>query len=553
MISLLCIITICLLFISHDIRMLSSVSIIYTINILTKYQNELSNLKKDNCLITLFNLIFKNYESIYVLISLITIYSYFLNSHILNDTNDRLRFDQRSYSSTIIIFTTTFAIIEPLEINKIIKHYKIEEINESLINPMMIVHPILLYAAYSLILTLALYFLKFKKLSSAKRFYLELRTNLSKIITLLGSSLLFSILWSWDINSLSWTWDPIEGLLMFIFILSVLIIHILYFNRSYNDLLPIQNKLFNLFWISPIISLILVRQAMLESIHSFSEAENFYFLYFILYILILYYIKCSNVTIRRFYIISTQSLIILCTYTIFIIALLIFSLHAIYPNILGFSLESDDFERYALLPIVISTSAFLIIKPILKYPREIIGYIYIISTIYIYSLYNHELSNIAYSAIATSYAYSSYNSFKFKNIHSIITALCLTIIIIITINHEEEISIIVGQSIKNKEYNLILYKLETYGEGKYNQEISQILYENKIINNKIKNIEINIKNNQNNKISKERIYNTILGKSEQTIKYIKNNQTQFINIKEEHTAHTISTICLYTLNKTKEK
>lgn len=534
-------------------RLVLTYPLILVCSVFIYYHDNLTELKKDNFFITFLNVLFDSYQSFYFLFALILLYLFSLcfleRVQSVDSDSSNLNF----FYLFSFLFFISFGFLESFEFCLSPLKFSFEVVNDQLVNPMMLFHPVLLYCAYAYILVLGYLFFNFISFGTFFRFKVQFIRVLVNIMVLLGLSLLFSVLWSWDINSLSWTWDPIEGVLMFIYVLSLLLLHLFSFNRFYYRDTTFQLLLFKLFWFSPIFSVLLVRTGTLDSVHTFSMAGSFNF--FISIFLIMALISISMVAERRSYKnLLAGSVVYPTTVIVFLLLIILLLGHAFYPNLFGAKLDPEEFENIAVTPLLLLIAFLLLILPSSMTNSNNIRYIALIVITIVAVYLTSNLTITIITGAITLLMSKIPKSHEFKVTHTFVFIITLTISIAVIIHDQTEISLELGQKIKSDGYELILHKIQFCKENTNYYTTVGIAYSYKT---KLENLLFTISTPYGAEISKSRIYLTILGHWDQTIKTIINNNLVFLKITKKHTplinTATISTLLYITIIKNKKE
>lgn len=209
-------------------------------------------------------------------------------------------------------------------INVLDYFWKTNNNNNTLINGLLLIHPLLTYSSVCIIISLNLY----KKYNTSINFFNSDVYNKSiyKLVFSAYAAIILGSYWAQQETNWGgwWNWDPIEMISIFIWILSLCLIHF-YSKKTNIKILFLKNALIVL-----VLAYLLSRYDILNSIHSFvsSSSNNkyfelkiFIFIWIVLYssVCLLLFLKkniiFSNITTNVF---SYLYFLIIC-YTMYII------------------------------------------------------------------------------------------------------------------------------------------------------------------------------------------------------------------------------------------
>ncbi len=505
--------------------------------------------------ISFFNALFENYQSILLLISMLLLIISISKVEIPYYQAFGAEFGRHvtMIVSLLAVAAGCLAIAQSTEhiMPNVYDKLNVTKFNDVLNNPMLMLHPILLYISYATIFTLAI---------KHDEEYIEdfimgkesFRDALAIIFTLLTLSLLFSIIWSWDLNSDSWTWDPIESILIIISLIVLMVFHNIIFNKQIRLENGLHPSYINYLWIGPLVSFILVRMGLLDSVHAFAMAANMLLLLVILYSIIINKLTNGKAPTRAYDTLIIVSQVIKITILTLLVCCIILSTHAFFPNITGEAADPDKFEALAIIPLLLIIAFVLTNLPTggKAYKNQIIyTYISIASAI---SLPLKEPIVIVLTLTIILFFKVRNTTTKYKIIHSLVfTTLCFITIAMI-FEETKDIVIFIGQQLNNN--NIAAIVVNTV-KAIQNNQILNMLTLTHIKDNITPTISNYIAESQIlTGISKSRMYLTILGEYDQAIKIIENNNKYFLKIKTAYTPIIpliISSIILY--NTTKKK
>lgn len=243
------------------------------------------------------------------------------------------------------------------------------KINMLLYNLILLIHPILIYLAYTYILyILSTILFSFRQNFLIQDLILYKHIEDQKKFKILSFSIILGGIWAYTQLGWGgfWFWDPIENISLILWLILVIFFHL----KEYNFLnfLKFSKKLFFVvfFFFLTIYLFLITRSGLVTSVHSFVVNKNFFFLCITFYIIFFFYFLFTLYSINKIYIIKKTKL---------------------------------NFNLLSILIYIFLIFNLFFISNINKYNILFFFLINIIATYYIYLLYKKEIISKLYKEL----------------------------------------------------------------------------------------------------------------------------------------------------------